>query len=108
MTTTTKRPLPESLYAAREHTITQTEAHERFTRRNTQGLGYAPYTDVPGADDVSGAVEAAEADGWHVIHERTNDTEVAVLANDDGELLAIGDANGPWAVDISACIEIGS
>lgn len=82
-------------------TITQTEAHDRFTRRNSQGLGYAPYADVPGTRDVSDAVEAAESDGWRVIHERTNDTEVVVLENDDGELLAIGDANGPWAVDIS-------
>ena len=86
-------------------TITRTEASERFTRGNNRGHGYAPYTDVAGDDTVDAAVEAAQADGWTLVHDRTNSDEVAVLENGDGGLMAIGGDGrgaGAWAVDITA------
>lgn len=84
--------------------FTKTEARELYTRGNNSGLGYAPYTDVPGDDTIDNAVEAAAADGWELVHSRDNSDEVAVLENEDGAVMAIGgDAmgNGAWAVIIS-------
>ncbi len=82
-------------------TITQAEAHTLYTEGNNAGRGYAPYTDVPGADTMESAVAAFEADGWEVVIDRNSDAEVIVLRNGDGELVALGDANGPWAVEIT-------
>lgn len=69
---------------------------------DNQGLGYAPYTDVPGADTMEGAISAAIADGWDVVLRPDTTDDVWVLQHADGELMGIGDRHGPWAVDISA------
>lgn len=79
--------------------ITQTEARRLYLAGNS--TGYAPYTDVPGADTVDAAVEAAEADGWEIVLRGQSSDEVTVLENDEGDVMAIGDSNGPWAVIIS-------
>jgi hypothetical protein len=81
--------------------ISMADAVKAFNEGNNAARGYAPYTDVPGPDTVEAAVEAAQADGWTVVFRATSDDEVTVLEDDDGVLLAIGNANGPWAVIIS-------
>ncbi len=87
-----------------KHTISQTEANNLYTRGNNAGLGYAPYADVAGPDTVSAAVAAAEADGWEIVLNPDNTSDVVVLTNGDGELLGIGGdgaGNGAWAVVLS-------
>ena len=81
--------------------ITQTDANKLFRQGNDAGMGYAPYADVPGDDTIEAAVAAAEADGWELVLASRSTSDVTVLRNGDGELMAIGDANGPWAVIIS-------
>lgn len=83
--------------------ISKSEARAQYTAKNNNGEGYAPYTDVPGDDTIEAAVEAAEADGWEVVHSRDNSDEVVVLRNGDDEWMAIGgdgSGNGAWAVSL--------
>ena len=83
--------------------ITQAEANAAYRAGNDRGEGYAPYADVPGDDSVADAVAAAGADGWEVELRPDNTSDVVVLRNADGDLLAIGgDAvgHGAWAVII--------
>lgn len=82
-------------------TMTQARANELFRLGNDAGDGYAPYTDVPGDDTIDAAIEAAAADGWEVELRGETTSDVTVLRNGDGERMAIGDVNGPWAVPIS-------
>lgn len=85
-------------------TYSKSEARKLYTVGNNRGLGYAPYTDVAGDDTVENAIAAAEADGWELVHSRDTSDEVAVLENEDGEVMAIGGdgaGNGAWAVIIS-------
>jgi hypothetical protein len=81
--------------------MNQSKANELYTRGNNAGLGYAPYTDTATDDTVAAAVEAAKADGWHVVHSAGNTSDVVVLSNEDGEFMGIGgdgSGNGAWAV----------
>jgi hypothetical protein len=78
--------------------ITGEEASRLWSAGNNDGRGYAPYTDVPGADTIAAAVAAAEADGGEVI--LTPDDGITVLLMSDGGLMGIGDSSGPWAVDL--------
>jgi hypothetical protein len=83
--------------------ITRIEALRLYRAGNNLGLGYAPYTDEAGDDTIDAAIDAAEADGWTLVHSRDQDDQVAVLRNDDGDVLAIGgDAMGrnAWAVPL--------
>jgi hypothetical protein len=85
-------------------TLTQDQAGRLYRRGNDAGRGYAPYADVAGEDTVSAAVEAAEHDGWTLVHPRYDSSQVAVLSSADGEVMAIGgDAmgRGAWAVMVS-------
>lgn len=85
-------------------TISRTQAEALYTRGNNDGLGYAPYTDEAGDDTVDAAVEAAEADGWTVVHASGNTSEIVVLENEDGEVMGIGGdgmGRGAWAVILS-------
>lgn len=85
-------------------TISMADARKLYREGNDAGLGYAPYTDEAGDDTIDSAIRCAEEDGWTVLHERTNSEEVAVLTNEDGEVMAIGgDAmdSGAWAVILS-------
>lgn len=84
--------------------ISQSDADDLYTRGNSQGLGYAPYTDVVTDDSVASAVDAAKGDGWATVLSPDNTSEVVVLENGDGELMAIGGdgaGRGAWAVIIS-------
>lgn len=83
--------------------LTAVAARRLYTAGNNQGLGYAPYTDVPGTFTVDAAVAAAEFDGWTVVLDRSTTSDVVVLRDGDGAVLAIGgDALGrePWAVPL--------
>lgn len=88
-------------------TITMTEARRLYRKGNDAGLGYAPYTDeerTPEDDSIDFAIECAKRDGWELILSRDTSEDVAVLGNEDDELMAIGgDAMGvgAWAVIIS-------
>jgi hypothetical protein len=55
---------------------------------------------VAGTDTVAEAIRAFAADGWEVVLRAANDSEVTVLANGDGELVGVGNANGAWAVPL--------
>lgn len=80
-------------------------AVEQWQRGNNTGIGYAPYTDVPGDDTIECAVSTAIEDGAELVLARTNSEEIAVLRMDDGGLVGIGgDAmgRGAWAVDLEA------
>jgi hypothetical protein len=83
--------------------LTSAQASRLYSLGNNRGLGYAPYTDVPGPDTVDGAIEAAEADGWEVYLRAHSTSDVTVLRNEDGALLGIGGdglGNGAWAVPL--------
>jgi hypothetical protein len=87
----------------RIQTITMSAAVRAYRAGNNAGMGYAPYTDEAGDDTVEAAVEAAQrVDGWEVVLRRKTTEDVVVLRNADGELMAIGDAHGAWAVDITS------
>ena len=62
------------------------EAGPTFTRLNNAGEGFDP-------DDDLG--------GWDLVYRAQNDTEVSVYADGDDAIL-VGDANGAWAVRVSA------
>lgn len=75
-----------------------------WTAGNSEGRGFAPYTDVPGPDTVDAAVEAFIADGWTLEHARNLSDEIAILSNSDGEYVGVGgdaQGNGAWAVNIA-------
>ena len=78
--------------------ITREQAKALWRRGNNSGCGYAP---VAGDDTVDAAIEAAQADGWEVIHPANTSDQIAVLRNRDNTLLGIGDAHGAWAVVLS-------
>ena|SRR5277367_5612694 len=83
--------------------ITRKAADRLYSHGNNQGLGYAPYTDVPGPDTVEAAVQAAIADGWTVVDRAYTTDDCHVLEDDDGALLGIGgdgQGNGAWAVPL--------
>lgn len=83
--------------------ISMSEALARYNRGNDRGLGYPPYTDDTSDDTIKEAIACAERDGWTLLLARDTSDQIAVLQNDDGELMAIGgDAGGrmAWAVDI--------
>lgn len=82
----------------------QSTANDLYTRGNNEGRGYAPYTDATPDDSVAEAVNAAQQDGWEVVLNSGNASDVVVLALGP-ELMAIGgDAHGhaARAVAISA------
>lgn len=81
--------------------ITKANAKKLWILGNNDGRGFAPYTDVPGADTVDAAVAAAIEDGWTVEYSAETGDDLTVLRNEDGEWLAIGNAHGPWAIEIS-------
>lgn len=80
------------------------QALAAYRRGNDAGLGYAPYTNEPGDGTTAAAVKAARVDGWEVVLAPVNTSEVVVLRNADGELMAIGGdgvGGSVWAVDIT-------
>ncbi len=83
--------------------IDQATAHSLYTRGNSNGEGYAPYTDDVSDDTIEAAVDAAIADGAEVVLYRHSSSEIVVLLMADGGLLGIGgEANGrgAWAVPL--------
>lgn len=85
--------------------ITIEDANAAFTAGNNRGDGYAYYHRD---DSVSASVRAAIRDGWEIVLDTGCTSDVIVLRNALGELLAIGgDAMGrnAWAVDISEVAE---
>lgn len=84
--------------------ISRKLAETLYRLGNDKGDGYAPYQDDAEDETIEAAIKAAEEDGWKLILERENDRTVALLENEDLELLAIGgDAmgDGAWAVCIT-------
>lgn len=67
----------------------------RWREGNDRGLGYAV-----GQAGQSPA-EAAEEEGWAIVRRQRADDDILVARKGDGGLVAIGDANGPWAVDLA-------
>ena len=89
--------------------VTMADAVRLYRIGNNAAVGYAPYTDEPGADAIDAAVEAVGAEGWEVVLPRRNSDEVVVLRDGGGALLAIGgDAMGrnAWAVDLDRAREV--
>lgn len=62
------------------------EADETFRRLNNAGYGFDP---------------SDEMDGWTLIYRAQHNSEVSIY-RDNEEAVLIGDANGPWAVRVSA------
>jgi hypothetical protein len=86
--------------------ITRKAADRLYSHGNDQGLGYAPYTDVPGPDTVDAAVAAAIADGWTVIDRSYTTDHCQVLQDADGSIIGIGGddvGSGAWAVPLLEC-----
>jgi hypothetical protein len=77
--------------------MNEAEALKAYQSGNNSGQGFAPYPDLT---TVKSVVEAYISDGWMIVLPRTKDDEVAVVQGVSGEYIAIGDANGPWAVAI--------
>lgn len=89
-------------------TISMRDAKRLYSYGNDHGCGYAPYADVAGDDTIDAAVAAAVADGWVLVYDWRESDEIAVLENEDGELLGIGGeamGHGAWAVPLSDQIE---
>jgi len=84
--------------ATKTYQITQSEARAQFIAANNAGRGYAPYRDAPGVDTIDAAIVAFEADDWNVLERG----EVTVLQSEDGDVVLLGDANGPWAVEATS------
>jgi hypothetical protein len=61
-------------------------AVERWERGNDAGEGFAP---------------GAELEGAEIVLRAENDGEVDVYKLADGREIAVADAHGPWAVDIT-------
>jgi len=62
------------------------EASSTFDRLNSAGEGFDP---------------DAEIEDWNLVSRATTDDEVSVYADGDDAIL-VGDANGAWAVRVSA------
>lgn len=77
--------------------VTMDTAKKAFSEGNLRGEGYAPYTDVPGPNTMSAAIEAANDDGWETILSPLTEDEIYVL-HQDGSYVGIGNIYGPWAV----------
>ena len=69
-----------------------------WTAGNSAGNGFAP--DGP-ADDVNAVLDTYRADGGTIVYRARTTSEVSIVEH-DSRILAIGDANGAWAVDITA------
>jgi hypothetical protein len=76
-------------------TLTQRRAGILYAQGNGQGHGWAP-----AEEDVDASIDALVAEGFAVHFARNTSDEVAVLVRGD-EVVAVGDANGAWAVTIS-------
>ena len=69
-----------------------------YIARNNAGVGYSPYEVQRAADTVDAVIDAAREDGWEVSHRATSTSDITILECFDGEIMGIGDSNGPWAV----------
>lgn len=79
-------------------TLTQSAAARLYRLGNNQGLGYAPYMDEAGDDTRAEAVRCAIADGYSHEIFAYNTSEVDVLVDADGGIIAIGgESNGHGA-----------
>ncbi|MDP3940632.1 MAG: hypothetical protein Q8R92_21165 [Deltaproteobacteria bacterium] len=68
----------------------------QWTEGNDEGRGCAV------GDENMTAEEAALWEGWEVLHAREASNDICIARKPDGGLVGIGDANGPWAVDLVA------
>lgn len=85
-----------AIHTARSLEITREQALTAWRAGNDAGEGFA--TDE---GSVDAAVASLRADGYGLVMGRRSDGEVAVLSG-DGKVIAIGDAHGAWAVDITS------
>lgn len=69
-------------------------ARKQFSEKNDSGEGFAV-----GAEGQT-VEEAIAQEGWVLLWERWTDDSLSLAQRADGSYVAVGDAGGPWAVDI--------
>ncbi len=84
-----------TLRTARMHRHATTKKHLRaWHKGDDHGLGYAVGRPTDDVNMIRGL--------GRLVEEAYTDSDIAIYRTPAGTLIGVGDANGPWAVDLDA------
>ena len=69
-------------------------AAKQYPLKNSGGEGFSV------GDEGDSISEAVSREGWELLHESRESDGLAIAKKPSGDLVAIGDAEGPWGVDL--------